>query len=79
MFWTILIWIAVTALAYVLAPKPQTQPPPGIGEIKVPTAEEGREIPVLFGTRNIDGPNVVWFGDIKTEPHKIDPCEGGKK
>lgn len=79
MFWYVIIWVVSAALLYVLAPKPQTNPPPGIGEVKVPTATEGREIPVLFGTRDIEGPNVVWYGDIKTTDHKVDPCEGGKK
>ena len=73
MFWWVyaIIWLASFALVYFLMPKPQTAPPPGLGEVKVPTAEEGREIPVLFGTRIIQGPNVVWWGDVKTRPHKV--------
>ncbi len=35
--------------------------------IDAPTAEEGIPIPVLFGTKRIKGPNVVWYGDITTE------------
>ena len=41
-----------------------------MNEIDVPTAEEGREIPVLFGCRRIKSPNVVWYGDLKTKPIK---------
>lgn len=67
--------IAVVA-AYALRPKPETQPPAGLGEIEAPTAEEGREIPVLFGTRDIKGPNVVWFGHLKTVAIRK---KGGKK
>jgi len=64
------------ALSYFLSPKPQSQKPPGIGEISTPTAEEGREIPVLFGTRIIKSPNVVWYGDIKIKAIRK---KGGKK
>ncbi len=38
--------------------------------IQAPTAEEGRPIAVLFGTKKIKGPNVVWYGDIKTQAIK---------
>ena len=51
-------------------PKPQVQPPQGLENIKAPTAEEGRAIPVVFGTRLIEGPNVVWYGDISNEAIK---------
>lgn len=59
-----------------MMPKPQSQPPAGLGDIKAPTAEEGREIPVLFGTRDLRAPNVVWYGDLKTVAIKK---KGGKK
>ena len=41
--------------------------PAGLGDFDVPTAEIGREIPVLFGTRDISGANVVWYGDLLVE------------
>lgn len=64
-----------------ILPKPQTnkQVPAGINEVQVTTAEEGREIPVLFGTCDIYGPNVVWYGDFKTEKNDGDSGGGGKK
>jgi len=72
-------YLAVLVLAIVavrvLAPKPQT-PPPGDISSQMPTAEAGREIPVLFGTRIIGQPNVVWWGDITTKKIK---SSGGKK
>ena len=67
--------IALVA-SYALTPKPQNAPAAGINEIKVPTADEGREIPVLFGCREIKSPNVVWYGDLKTKAIK---AKGGKK
>ena len=67
--------IAVVA-AYALAPKPK-QINPAIQDIKLPTAEEGIEIPVLFGTRKLSGGNVLWYGDVSTTP--IKSGGGGKK
>jgi hypothetical protein len=56
--------VAIVA-AYALAPKPQPAKPAGIEEVNAPTAEDGRSIPVVFGTRRVTGPNVVWYGDFK--------------
>jgi len=63
-------------MSIIFRPKSNTPPPAGISEIQLPTAEEGREIPVLFGCRYIRGANVVWYGDLKTTPIK---SKGGKK
>lgn len=77
MVWVyIVVFIVTLALAVAIQPRAQNTPPSGLGDLKVPTAEEGRSIPVLFGTREVEGPNVVWYGDLKTEPVKK---KGGKK
>lgn len=70
------IFVIALVVAYTMQPKPETRPPAGLDEIQAPTAEVGREIPVLFGTRKMDGPNVVWYGDLRTVPIK---SKGGKK
>lgn len=75
-WWYIIVFIVALVAAYAMMPKPQTQPPAGLGDIKAPTAEEGREIPVLFGTRDVEGPNVVWYGDLTAVPIRK---KGGKK
>jgi hypothetical protein len=75
-WWYIAVFIVALVVSYAMMPKPQSQPPAGLGDIKAPTAEEGREIPVLFGTRDIEGPNVVWYGDLRVEPIRK---KGGKK
>ena len=69
MGWEIYVVAFVVGLlvSSALVPKPQTRPPAALEDIEVPTAEEGIEIPVLFGTRDISGPNVVWFGDFRSE------------
>lgn len=61
----IVFGLAAFALNLVLTPKPQDAKPASLGDFKAPTAEEGREIPVLFGTRELVAPNVVWYGDLK--------------
>ncbi len=64
--------IAILA-ARALAPKP-ADPVPGDISSQLPTAEAGKEIPVLFGTRIIAQPNVVWWGDVKAQ--KIEDNSG---
>jgi hypothetical protein len=76
MFWNIVYWVVTTVISYALQPKPKSQPAAGLGDFKVPTAEEGREIPVLFGTRDVEGPNVVWYGHLRAQAIKK---KGGKK
>ena len=71
-----IVFIASLVVSYSMMPKFETRPPAGLDEIQAPTAEVGREIPVLFGTRKMDGPNVVWYGDLRTVPIK---SKGGKK
>jgi hypothetical protein len=73
----ILFQYALLALAsYLLAPKPKSAPPAKISDNDIPIAEDGASIPVVFGTRDIAGPNVVWYGHVKTVAIK---SKGGKK
>lgn len=71
-----LFWMAVSTaislgVAYLMAPKPpkpRHAVPAGLEQFDVPTAEEGRPVQVLFGSRYVTGPNIVWYGDLKCEP-----------
>ena len=82
MVWNFLVQIVaslvLTAISYVLAPRPKTTPPKaaGLDDLTLPTAEEGRPIPVVFGTVLLRGANVVWAGDLKVDPIRK---SGGKK
>lgn len=67
------VFVVSAVVAYAVAslavpPSPSTPPrkPAGLGELNVPTAEEGREIPVIFGTVEQHSPNIVWYGDLRT-------------
>lgn len=69
MGWDLAIYIIVAAIVSIaLAPKPPQPPPPALDDIDAPTAEEGRAIPVIFGDVWLRGPNVIWYGDLKTTP-----------
>jgi hypothetical protein len=64
------VFVVAFVIAYATMPKPQTRKPAGLDEFQAPTAEDGREIPVLFGTRDLNGPNVVWYGHLNVTPIK---------
>lgn len=61
-----------------MAPKAPPQAPEP-GKLDVPTAEEGKPIPVIFGTCLVKSPNVIWYGDAATTPIKQGGGSAGKK
>ncbi|UYA98699.1 putative virion structural protein [Xanthomonas phage vB_Xar_IVIA-DoCa5] len=76
MWWYVVVFVVALVAAYSMMPKPQNAKPAGLGDVTAPTAEVGREIPVLFGERDLEGPNVCWYGDFRAVPIKK---KGGKK
>lgn len=64
----IIIIIVAIALSIALAPKPPRPKAATISDFDLPTAEEGRAIPVVFGQVDITGPNVLWYGQLSTAP-----------
>lgn len=58
----------VSALTRPKTKRAQAPTPAGLSAFTVPTAEEGRPMQVLFGKRYISGPNVLWYGNLKTLP-----------
>lgn len=69
MGWEWLAIIVISALVSIaLAPKAPTPPPPELGDVNAPIAQEGTAIPVVFGTVWITGPTVIWYGDLRTTP-----------
>lgn len=73
----IVYWVAVLVIsAYAMRPQKgqeQTQP---AKNVKIPTNEEGTEIPVVFGTRDIESPMNGWYGHMRNVPVRK---KGGKK
>ena len=55
------------ALQFLLTPKPKVEGgrPKGLGDFDFPTATEDRAVPIVWGTVDIKGPNVLWYGDLR--------------
>ncbi len=67
--WVILI-IALLAAVYVYATLPSApkKKSPSLADLGVPTAEDGREIMMVFGEVWIKDNNVLWYGNRTTTP-----------
>jgi len=51
-----------TAIAVLLRPKPKdAEPSIKLEDLKFPTADRGRKVPLVVGRRHILSPNAVWF------------------
>lgn len=72
----IVVMIVALIISYVVRAKPPVPRPSSLEDFNVPTAEDGRETAMIFGTVWIDDPNVLWYGDLRTTPIKV---KGGKK
>ncbi len=68
LIWTIVIMVAVSFAVTAMMRTKQKTPigPDPEDKIDAPLAEEGTPVPVLFGTRRLKGPNVVWWGDLSS-------------
>lgn len=69
-----LVQLAVSAamitLSFILRPKVKTDKPE-VQEFKEPKATAGTPIPVLFGTKELSGHNVLWYGNKGTEQYDV--------
>ena len=75
MYWWVaqLLWsLAFTIVAELLRPKqkPDSPNPASLDDFSIPTADEGRAIPAVFGTCRITGSNTTWYGDLEVVPIK---------
>ena len=75
MWWMLAVFIVSLVISFAL-PRPHTQKPAALTTVSGPTAEVGKSIGVLFGTRDLTDPNCVWYGAVRTVPIK---SKGGKK
>jgi len=81
MFWFILplLWIGTTVLSALLRPptaKTGAPRPSGLGDFTLPTAEEGRCIPLVRGTVKVPGINCLYYGGIRAESIKTEISGG---
>jgi hypothetical protein len=68
-FWlSFFIYLGVTLLVELIRPQPDFEEakPASLGDFQFPTADEGRTIPIIWGTVRVNGPNIGWFGDLRT-------------
>lgn len=74
---SLLIGVGLMVLGYMLMPKPKQPKPPSLDDFEAPTAEAGRPIPAVFGSIEVTGVNLLWWGDksMDTRTKK----SGGKK
>lgn len=79
MLQTLITWVITAVISAWLAPRPKVQDaqPGQIGDKDIPMVSADAPIPVLFGTRVLSQPNVVWWGDVRVIP--IRRSSGGKK
>ena len=65
MVWWLLpaLFIASFVVNRLLQPRVER---PKLGTLDFPTVEEGRAIPVVYGTSEL-APSIVWFGDVKKD------------
>jgi len=64
----LVLMVVSAVLSVALAPKPIPPAPSTLADVNAPTAQGGIPIPVVFGTVMIQNPNVVWYGDLVTQP-----------
>jgi hypothetical protein len=69
-FLSLLIYVVTFLITELLRPKPNLEDakPAGLGDFQVPTATEGRVVPIIWGRVKVAGPNVVWYGDLIANP-----------
>lgn len=77
-FVSLLIGLALNIVAYLLMPKPKQPQPEETKDLEDPTAEAGRPLPVVFGSMEVKGLNVIWFGEKATVMRRLRD-RGGKK
>jgi hypothetical protein len=63
--------VVMLVVSYALMPKPKQPKPEAAKEMDNPTAEAGREIPVLFGELTVKSPNCLWFGDKSMNEYQV--------
>lgn len=74
----VVLWIALTLASSYLSMRMAggAGEKPAPGELSAPVVDSSSPVPVLFGTRLMNYPNCVWYGDVGTTPIK---SKGGKK
>lgn len=70
-FTQLLVGVALMVLAFLIMPKPKQEKPEASRDLENPTAEAGRPIPVVFGTIEVKGGNVIDYMDKGKEDLEV--------
>lgn len=70
------IAVAMMVISYAMTASMNQSMKPEAGSLDIPTAEEGGNVPVVFGENLLKNTNVIWYGDPKITKIK---SKGGKK
>lgn len=75
LLYSLVMMVISYAIQMILMPRPENNDAV-VGDMDIPTAEDGKTIPVVFGTILVKDSNIIDYFDAKTEAIK---SGGGKK
>lgn len=67
----LLVGVGLQILGYMLTPRPRGPKDPELTDIEDPTAEAGRPMQKVFGTKTVKSPNILYFGDKAIRVRKV--------
>jgi hypothetical protein len=70
------IMVVSAIIQYAMSTKPKAPTPLTLGELSIPTVQQGTPIAVIFGDVWCADAMIAWFGDLATKAIK---SKGGKK
>lgn len=73
MIWVqLLLWVVSFILTDYFRERLPSQTASGIGDFNIPTATEGRPVPICIGgTVRFEAPNCIWYGDFVAEDRTV--------
>ena len=75
---TVALFLATTAVSFIFRPRiPRGPGRPGPDKIDFPTSDEGRPIPIVWGTVRVDSPNMLWVYAPAPTKDSRDPASAG--
>lgn len=75
MWQIIIVQLVISALIYIISPRPPKPAAPSAGKFDVPAPRLGRNLRVVFGEVWIEDADLTYFGNQATAPIKK---KGGK-
>ena len=75
LLYALVMMVISYAIQMILMPRPENNDAV-VGDMDIPTAEDGKTIPVVFGTILLKDSNIIDYFDAQAEAIKSD---GGKK